>query len=201
MRAVSGFVMVLGYSRAIAALFTLDQTLESFLRGHVDAFDAFDALGGVARTLVYDNLRSAVLDRRGAAVQFHPRLLDTIDLLYYTLRMAMGAITPPRRRSIGTSGASPRPGAPRSWAGRTRSASQRRRPPNDGPAGTVARWRSSTSANTAPTAPARREVSNGIREPRPVHAEPEAEPVITGSPPARAREGSAVLPLAPPWPP
>ena len=47
MRAVSGFVMVLGYSRAIAALFTLDQTLESFLRGHVDAFDA---LGGVATT-------------------------------------------------------------------------------------------------------------------------------------------------------
>ena len=39
-RAVSGFVMVLGYSRALAALFTLDQTLESFLRGHVDAFEA-----------------------------------------------------------------------------------------------------------------------------------------------------------------
>ena len=39
----------------------LDQTLESFLRGHVEAFDA---LGGTARTLVYDNLRSAVLDRR-----------------------------------------------------------------------------------------------------------------------------------------
>ena len=65
--------MVLGYSRALAALFTLDQTLESFLRGHVDAFDA---LGGVARNLVYDNLRSAVLDRRGTAVQFHPRLLE-----------------------------------------------------------------------------------------------------------------------------
>ena len=67
-RTVSGFVMVLGYSRALAALFTLDQTLESFLRGHVHAFDA---LGGAARNLVYDNLRSAVLDRRGAAVQFH----------------------------------------------------------------------------------------------------------------------------------
>ena len=53
-RTVSGFVMVLGYSRALAALFTLDQTLESFLRGHVHAFDA---LGGVARNLVYDNLR------------------------------------------------------------------------------------------------------------------------------------------------
>ena len=61
-RTVSGFVMVLGYSRALAALFTLDQTLESFLRGHVAAFEA---LGGAARNLVYDNLRSAVLDRRG----------------------------------------------------------------------------------------------------------------------------------------
>ena len=56
--------MVLGYSRALAALFTYDQTLESFLRGHVDAFEA---LGGAARNLVYDNLRSAVLDRRSAA--------------------------------------------------------------------------------------------------------------------------------------
>ena len=72
-RTVSGFVMVLGYSRALFALFTLDQTLESFLRGHVAAFAAF---GGSARTLVYDNLRSAVLDRRGAAIQFHPRLLE-----------------------------------------------------------------------------------------------------------------------------
>ncbi len=82
-RAVSGFVMVLGYSRAIAALFTLDQTLESFLRGHVDAFQA---LGGVARTLVYDNLRSAVLDRRGAAVQFHPRLLELAGHYHFAPR-------------------------------------------------------------------------------------------------------------------
>ena len=82
-RAVSGFVMVLGYSRAIAALFTLDQTLESFLRGHVEAFDA---LGGIARTLVYDNLRSAVLDRRGAAVQFHPRLLELAGHYHFAPR-------------------------------------------------------------------------------------------------------------------
>ena len=50
-RPLSAFVMVLGYSRAIHAVFTLDQTLESFLRGHVEAFAA---LGGCARTLVYD---------------------------------------------------------------------------------------------------------------------------------------------------
>ena len=82
-RTVSGFVMVLGYSRALAALFTLDQTLESFLRGHVDAFEA---LGGAARNLVYDNLRSAVLDRRGAAVQFHPRLLDLAGHYHFAPR-------------------------------------------------------------------------------------------------------------------
>ena len=82
-RAVSGFVMVLGYSRALAALFTLDQTLESFLRGHVDAFEA---LGGVARNLVYDNLRSAVLDRRGSAVAFHPRLLDLAGHYHFAPR-------------------------------------------------------------------------------------------------------------------
>ena len=82
-RTVSGFVMVLGYSRALAALFTLDQTLESFLRGHVAAFDA---LGGAARNLVYDNLRSAVLDRRGAAVQFHPRLLELAGHYHFAPR-------------------------------------------------------------------------------------------------------------------
>jgi hypothetical protein len=64
---------VLSYSRAIFALFTLDETLESFLRGHVEAFAA---LQGVARTLVYDNLRSAVLERAGTAIRFHPRLLE-----------------------------------------------------------------------------------------------------------------------------
>ena len=59
--------MVLSYSRAIWALFTVDQTLESFLRGHVEAFGAIQ---GIARTLVYDNLRSAVLDRAGTAIRF-----------------------------------------------------------------------------------------------------------------------------------
>ena len=47
-RSLSGFVMVLSYSRALFAHFTLDQTLESFLRGHVEAFQVFT---GSARTL------------------------------------------------------------------------------------------------------------------------------------------------------
>ena len=82
-RPLSGFVMVLSYSRAVWALFTLDQTLESFLRGHVGAFDAFQ---GAARTLVYDNLRSAVLERQGTAIRFHPRLLELAGHYHFAPR-------------------------------------------------------------------------------------------------------------------
>jgi transposase len=82
-RPLSGFVMVLSYSRAIFALFTVDQTLESFLRGHVEAFAAFR---GVARTLVYDNLRSAVLERAGTAIRFHPRLLELAGHYHFAPR-------------------------------------------------------------------------------------------------------------------
>jgi transposase len=83
-RPLSGFVMVLSYSRAVSALFTLDQTLESFLRGHVDAFHGLFA--GVARTLVYDNLRSAVLERQGSAIRFHPRLLELAGHYHFAPR-------------------------------------------------------------------------------------------------------------------
>jgi transposase len=82
-RPLSGFVMVLSYSRALFALFTLDQTLESFLRGHVEAFNAFH---GTARTLVYDNLRSAVLERAGTAIRFHPRLLELAGHYHFAPR-------------------------------------------------------------------------------------------------------------------
>jgi transposase len=82
-RPLSGFVMVLSYSRAVSALFTLDQTLESFLRGHVDAFETWL---GVPRTLVYDNLRSAVLERAGTAIRFHPRLLELAGHYHFAPR-------------------------------------------------------------------------------------------------------------------
>lgn len=72
-RPLSAFVMVLGWSRALHVLFTLDQTMESFLRGHVEAFAYF---GGSARTLLYDNLKTAVLARQGQVIEFHPRLLE-----------------------------------------------------------------------------------------------------------------------------
>lgn len=71
-RALSCFVMVLSWSRAIYARFALDQTLESFQRGHVAAFAA---LGGVPRTILYDNLKSVVLERAGDHVRFNEAML------------------------------------------------------------------------------------------------------------------------------
>jgi len=82
-RPLSGFVMVLSYSRAVCALFTLDQTLESFLRGHVEAFQTWP---GVPRALIYDNLRSAVLERQGSAIRFHPRLLELAGHYHFAPR-------------------------------------------------------------------------------------------------------------------
>jgi len=82
-RPLSCFVMVLSWSRAIHALFTLDQTMESFVRGHLDAFGYY---GGVPRAVLYDNLKSAVLSRRGDAIQFHPRLLELCGHYHYAPR-------------------------------------------------------------------------------------------------------------------
>ncbi len=73
MRKLSVFVMVLSWSRAFYARFTLDQQMESFLRGHVESFEYF---GGAPRILLYDNLKSVVLDRVGSHIRFHPRILE-----------------------------------------------------------------------------------------------------------------------------
>jgi transposase len=71
-RPLMAFVMVLSHSRQIFLRFFLDARMENFLRGHVGAFTAWN---GVPRVLLYDNLKSAVLERRGDAIRFHPSLL------------------------------------------------------------------------------------------------------------------------------
>jgi transposase len=72
-RTLWAFVMVLSYSRRIFLRFFPGAAMPFFLRGHVDAFTDF---GGVPRVLLYDNLKSAVLERHGDAIRFHPTLLD-----------------------------------------------------------------------------------------------------------------------------
>lgn len=72
-RALSCLVLTLSWSRALYLEFFFDQTLENLLRGHVAAFNYWV---GSPRIILYDNMRSVVLDRRGDAVQFHPRILE-----------------------------------------------------------------------------------------------------------------------------
>jgi transposase len=72
-RPLMAFVMVLSYSRSIYLRFFLNACLENFLRGHVGAFTTWN---GSARVLLYDNLKSVVLERHGDAIRFHPTLLE-----------------------------------------------------------------------------------------------------------------------------
>jgi len=72
-RPLMAFVAVLSFSRQIFLRFFLDARMENFLRGHVGAFTAWNA---APRVILYDNLRSAVLERRGDAIRFNPALLD-----------------------------------------------------------------------------------------------------------------------------
>ena len=71
-RPVHAFVMVACYSRLLTVEFTFAQTLEAFLRCHERAFAFY---GGCGHECWYDNLATAVAERRGRLVRFHPRFL------------------------------------------------------------------------------------------------------------------------------
>jgi transposase len=83
MRTLSCFVIVLSHSRGMFARFFFDQTMENFLCGHVEGFAA---LGGCARTILYDNLKSVVLDRVGEHIRFHPRILELAGYYHFSPR-------------------------------------------------------------------------------------------------------------------
>lgn len=66
------FVMVLSWSRRIFLRFYFGDATANFLRGHVDAFAHFER---VAREVLYDNLKSAVIERVDSAIRFNSDLL------------------------------------------------------------------------------------------------------------------------------
>ncbi len=72
-RPLMAFVMVLSFSRQVFLRFFLDARMENFLRGHLGAFADW---AGVPRVILYDNLRSAVLERQGSIIRFNPTLLE-----------------------------------------------------------------------------------------------------------------------------
>jgi len=71
-RRVYALVAALPYSGAQTAFFSFDLTLESFLEGHVRAFEFF---AGVPRECVYDNLRSVVARRERNEITWNQRFL------------------------------------------------------------------------------------------------------------------------------
>lgn len=78
LRPLMAFVMVLSYSRYLFLRFYLGAAMSAFLDAHVRAFGF---MGGVPRNCLYDNLRSAVLERMPLAhapdaIRFHPKLLE-----------------------------------------------------------------------------------------------------------------------------
>lgn len=77
------FVMVLSYSRAVYAEFTLNMKTSTFLRCHERAFEYF---GGIPRIILYDNLKSVVLDRLGKDIRFNPEVLDFSGFYCYEPR-------------------------------------------------------------------------------------------------------------------
>ena len=73
-RRLSFFVIVLCYSRLMYVECTVSQTMEHFLACHQHAFEFF---GGIPKTVMVDNLKSAVLTRvLGEAPVFNPKYRD-----------------------------------------------------------------------------------------------------------------------------
>ena len=130
-RPLMAFVMVLSHSRQIFLRFFLDARMESFLRGHVGAFTAW---GGVPRVLLYDNLKSAVLERRGDAIRFHPTLLAFAGQYRFEPR-------PSRSRAATRRGASSAPSA---------TCAARSSPPAASPISTTSMLRPTTGAAASP---------------------------------------------------
>lgn len=67
------FIMVLSHSRAIYARMFHDMKSARVLEGHVLAFEKFS---GVPRTVVYDNMKTAVIENMGSGIRFQSDLLE-----------------------------------------------------------------------------------------------------------------------------
>ena len=82
-RPLVAFVMVLSWSRRIFCRFYLNMQMANFLRGHEAAFEYFD---GLPKVLLYDNLKSAVIERQGDAIRFNSQLLEFAAHYHYEPR-------------------------------------------------------------------------------------------------------------------
>lgn len=65
---LSAFIATLGYSRVSYVEFVTDEKLETLLRCHQNAFDYF---GGVPFTILYDNMKTVIIERDTYGVGQH----------------------------------------------------------------------------------------------------------------------------------
>ena len=80
-----GFVMVLGWSRAIYVEFVRRADEATFIRCHLNAFDYF---GGVPRRCLYDNAKVVVLGRDDdGRAKWNDRMLDFARKVGFELRL------------------------------------------------------------------------------------------------------------------
>jgi len=83
-RRLYAFLMTLGWSRAMYLEFTVSTKMTWWLRCHVHAFHY---LGGVAREILHDNVKTAVVNRpRDGVIRWHQRYLDFADYYGFTPR-------------------------------------------------------------------------------------------------------------------
>ena len=84
---LSVFVATLGWSRATYVEFVIDERVETLIEAHENAFLTF---GGMPREVLYDNMRTVVLERHGygrGRHRFHPGFLDFARHCGFRLRL------------------------------------------------------------------------------------------------------------------
>lgn len=83
-RPLYGLVIALSWSRAFYVDWGFEQNAAAVLRGHVAAFEDF---GGVPRKLLYDNMKTVVVDRVGDAIRLNSRLVELAAHYHFAPRV------------------------------------------------------------------------------------------------------------------
>jgi transposase len=72
-RKLSCFALVLGYSRVLYAEFTVSEDLPTLVQCHLNAFRY---VGGVTREILYDQMKTVVLDWSPSHIEWNPQFAD-----------------------------------------------------------------------------------------------------------------------------
>jgi transposase len=86
---LSAFVATLGYSRATYVEFVTNEQFDTLKQCHINAFEFF---GGVPREILYDNMKTVVIERNtyGEGLhRFHPGLWDLAKQYHFTPRLCL----------------------------------------------------------------------------------------------------------------